>query len=168
VDTGKRFNALSHVTGVKTIDMKWHGPTSKVHQVMEYQQANMEIEVIHSLAGPLADAHHNHRALFLIYFTTGRSDYEQANQLLDEFTRTREERTEYFDRLEKKTKIILRDPNVWKAVEAVATALQKIHILEWEEVVEIISPITGEDRRPYDCMWPEHLKEERMTKKRIA
>ncbi len=167
VETGRRFNALSHVTGQKAMDIKWPGTPAEARLILERQRAAMEIEVIHCLAGPIADARYNHQSLAAVYYTKGITDFEQARQNVDEFTRTREERAECLDRLERKTKAILRKPGVWKAVESLAAALQEKHALEWDEAIEIISRETGEGVRPYDTMWPDHLKQNQKSAGRL-
>ena len=91
-------------------------------------------------------------------FHGGYYDYMSACSLADDYCRTKEERKSMMDRLEKQTRKIFREPRVWDAVEALATALQEKRSIEWEEAVDIISMHTGERDRPFDVVWPEHLK----------
>jgi hypothetical protein len=160
----RRYRSRYLLSGktVRAIDMKPNSvidPSDK-NEILRpaRERVQCEIEIMHDFAGPIAHAKYAHKSMIYMMFHGGYYDYMNACSLVDDYCRIKEERKSMMDRLEKQTRNIFRKPGVWNAVEALATALQEKRYIEWEEAVDIISMHTGEKDRPFDVVWPEHLK----------
>jgi hypothetical protein len=106
-----------------------------------------EIEILHVLAGPIAEAKKTHRALYLF---GGSQDVNHATEI----ARAIPDRFES-DMLKKgieRAKTLFRDTDIWKATLAVADALQDRLSLEWHQVCEIVKEETGLEEQDYG--WP--------------
>ena len=117
-------------------------------------RANAEIDIIISMAGPVAEARYRHFSLTATYFLGGAGDIEKIRPRLDYLTRTEAERTRLEVDLEARTRRMFREPSVWDAVLAVADELRARRKLEWNDVLKIVRRVTGQDKRPYDWLLP--------------
>ena len=136
-------------------DSKSSNELAKLKAIM---RSEMEIGVITFLSGPIAQARFSHESIAAAYIGGGRSDIEEIRARINDFCRSEQEDSELWNRLEKRTCAMLREPRVWEAVLAVADKLRQRGRLEYEETLAIIERVTGQGERPSDYLYPQSLK----------
>jgi len=112
----------------------------------------MEIQLIHTLAGPIAEARHSRKSLKVIMFLGGWGDYNFANKCAKEFATT--SKNDFLHTAEKRVRAIFKEPGIWPAVLAVAMKLQSKRVLNGDEVSKIIQKVTKQRERKYTIQVP--------------
>lgn len=111
------------------------------------------IEIIHQLAGPIAEAKFLNVQAIAVIIESGRDDWEHAKLIAADVVRTDEELSSLLEQQELEVRKIFMRPGVWKAVQTLADELLKKHSLNWAEVISIIADHTGEAERPEDILY---------------
>jgi hypothetical protein len=105
-------------------------------------KAVIEASIVSTLAGPLAEAHHDGRTMTLwavrFFFGSPGHDGAQVEALARPLTTCKAELNAYLAYLWQRTRALSRVPNFWPSVDAVATALEDAGTLSGAQVRALI------------------------------
>lgn len=146
VEGDKLHNSLFAMSKgqVRSIDMQ--PPEAKSDQERETfkktQYNNACLEIIHDLAGPIAEAIFLAVPTIAVVIEGGRDDWEHAKNLAADIVRSDEEISKLLQEQELKVRTMFAKPNVWQAVEAVAAKLLQKNSLNHDDTIKIIIRLT--------------------------
>ena len=108
-------------------------------------RANMEADVIDTLAGPIAEAKFLHVSVLSSFLVGGEEDLRIAKHKAREFVRSENELRSLMASLQKEAAVLVRRPSVWEAINALADVVLRERTVEADEAVTTIRGVLQQD-----------------------
>jgi hypothetical protein len=159
VEGERRHNSLFEMTRgqIRSIDVENQTDASDVEidgkSLKKRQHTLAGLEIIHDLAGPIAEAKFLEVSTIAVIIEAGRDDWEHAKTMAADVVCSEEEISSMLEAQELETRKMFQMPGVWQAVLALADELIKRRSINGEEAVTIIAKYTGEADRPSDILY---------------
>ncbi|MBF0446729.1 MAG: hypothetical protein HQL67_00865 [Magnetococcales bacterium] len=144
VEGGQRHNALFEITQgqIRSIDID--PPKLETGRQIDGQQFKKTLidqasrEIIHDLAGPMAEALFLEIPVIAVVIEGGRDDWEHARILAADVMKTEAEISALLEKQEQATRSLFRMPGAWLAIETLADALLDQASLDWPQSLALI------------------------------
>ncbi len=146
--TGPRRYTSSETIGEQS-SKSADGPTPGRLSTM---RANAEIEILHDLAGPIAEARYRRTAIVPLLIRGAASDYEHARRMAAEFADDAAEIAAAIAAGAAAARKMLQGHGVWAATLEIARELHRRRRITYKQVCRIAGKHTGTGLRPSDVL----------------
>lgn len=115
----------------------------RLSELIAQLRRNMEADAIDTLAGPCAEARYRRTSLFAIYLGGGDGDWESARRKVRDFEPNKTKASAMLNHLEKRSRKLVRQPEIWRAIVALADELERRGRIEGDEAHALIAQTVG-------------------------
>ena len=115
-------------------------------------RANMEADVIDTLAGPIAEAKFLHVSVVATFLVGGEHDYQMAKRKAGEFVEDEEALRTLMNRLHREAARLVRRPSVWTAINALADLVLQKRTVEADDAVTVVKGVLQRDGELMETM----------------